>query len=64
MKANLIIHCANCGETKLIFSRKPDTSFYTASCPNCGTLLATIPTYGLTFNDDDEKEDNHAYPTE
>lgn len=63
MKANLILHCGACGETDVTIARKPDEESYKVYCNACGTLLATIPTYGITFKDK-EKEDSHAHPTE
>lgn len=62
MKANLIVHCAKCGETDFTIARKPNEESYKVYCNACGTLLADIHTYGITFNDD-EKEDDHANPT-
>lgn len=65
MKANLIIHCAACGRTALTITRNPPEEAYKVYCDHCATVLATIPTYGITFNDDDdEKEEAHAHPTE
>ena len=63
MKANLIVHCAKCGETEVTIARKPNEEAYKVYCTACDTLLANIPTYGITFNDD-EKEADHAHPTE
>ena len=63
MKANLIVHCAKCGETDVTITRKPNEESYKVYCTACDTLLADIPTYGITFKDE-EKEDDHANPTE
>ena len=62
MKANLIVHCAKCGRTDLTITRNPPEEAYKVYCDHCNTVLATIPTYGITFNDD-EKEDDHANET-
>lgn len=63
MKANLIIHCAACGETEVIIACKPPSDDYKVYCSCCDTVLANIHTYGITFLGD-EKEDDHAHPTE
>jgi hypothetical protein len=63
MKAKLIVHCAKCERTDLTIAHNPTEEAYKVYCDHCNTVLATIPTYGITFNDD-EKEDNHAHPTE
>jgi hypothetical protein len=64
MKANLIVHCAKCGETDVTITRKPNEEAYKVYCTACDTNLARIPTYGIIFTDDEEKEDDHANPTE
>ena len=62
MKANLIVHCAECGKTDVTITRKPNEESYKVYCTACDTLLADIPTYGITFKDE-EKEVNNANET-
>ena len=63
MNATLILHCGACCETAVTIARQSNEESYKVHCNACGTILADIPTYGITFLDD-EKEDDHAYPTE
>lgn len=58
MKANLILHCGACGETDVTIARKPNEESYKVYCNACDTILANIPTYGITFTDDEQENNN------
>lgn len=62
MKPYFELHCPVCCRRALIMRRTADSPDYSLDCDECGARVATIPTYSIQFVDD--KEDDHANPTE
>ncbi len=60
MKANLIVHCSQCGETSFTLMTKPGKGEYEVYCDACDACVATIPSYGLDFG---REEDTNANTT-